>query len=88
MAVGPANRIKGGLYVSYSTKGEVRVPPHWNPNDEHVRCWTVPFVGEATNTTPHWTDGLKPGATPWCRQTTHFDRTCRNVIEGTERRPV
>ena len=36
---------KGGLYViRIRSKGEVRVPPHWHPNDEHVTVLAGSFL--------------------------------------------
>ena len=36
---------KGGLYViRIRTKGEVKVPPHWHPNDEHVTVLAGSFL--------------------------------------------
>lgn len=36
---------KGGLYViRIRTKGEVKVPPHWHPTDEHVTVLAGSFL--------------------------------------------
>jgi mannose-6-phosphate isomerase-like protein (cupin superfamily) len=36
---------KGGLYViRIRSKGEVRVPPHWHPTDEHVTVLAGSFL--------------------------------------------
>src|SRR5262245_57171885 len=36
---------KGGLYViRIRAKGEVRVPPHWHPTDEHVTVLAGSFL--------------------------------------------
>lgn len=36
---------KGGLYViRIRSKGEVKVPPHWHPNDEHVTVLAGTFL--------------------------------------------
>ena len=36
---------KGGLYViRIRTKGEVKVPPHWHPTDEHITVLASSFL--------------------------------------------
>src|SRR5262245_52597916 len=36
---------KGGLYViRIHTKGEVKVPPHWHPTDEHITVLAGSFL--------------------------------------------
>ena len=55
---------KGGLYViRIRTKGEVKVPPHWHPTDEHVTVLAGSFLmarGDKYDTSK--LIELKPGA--------------------------
>ena len=55
---------KGGLYViRIRTKGEVKVPPHWHPNDEHVTVLAGSFLmGRGEKYDHSKLIELKPGA--------------------------
>ena len=55
---------KGGLYViRIRTKGEVRVPPHWHPTDEHVTVLAGSFwMGHGDNYDASRLTELKSGA--------------------------
>jgi hypothetical protein len=55
---------KGGLYViRIRTKGEVRVPPHWHPTDEHITVLAGSFlIGRGDKYDAANLVAMKPGA--------------------------
>ncbi len=55
---------KGGVYViRIRSKGEVRVPPHWHPTDEHITVLAGSFlIGRGEKYDASKLVELKPGA--------------------------